>query len=90
MCDLLPRAYAEKIMGKALVQQRNDASGCHYEDARGTTGTGLWIYLNAFEVSDQCRLTPRSEPVSTESNAGPAWWGPDAYAIASSALLSGP
>ena len=64
LCDLLPRADAEKIMGKALVQRRNDASGCHYEDARGTTGTGLWIYLNAFEVRDQCRLTPRSEPVS--------------------------
>ena len=63
LCDLLPPADAEKIMGKALVQQRNDASGCHYEDARGTTGTGLWIDLNAFEVSDQCRLTPRSEPV---------------------------
>jgi hypothetical protein len=64
LCDLLPRADAEKIMGKALVPQRNDDSGCHYEDARGTSGTGLWIYLNAFEVSDQCRLTPGSEPLN--------------------------
>jgi hypothetical protein len=64
LCDLLPRADAEKIMGKALVLRRNDDSGCHYEDARGTSGTGLWIYLNAFQVSDQCRLTPGSEPLS--------------------------
>jgi hypothetical protein len=62
LCDLLPLAEAEKIMGKALVAQRNDDSGCHYEDARGTTGTGLWVFLNAFEVSDQCRLTSGSEP----------------------------
>jgi hypothetical protein len=64
LCDLLPRADAEKIMGKALVEQRNDGGGCHYEDARGTSGTGLWIDLYVFEVSDQCRLTPRSEPLS--------------------------
>src|SRR5690349_13526275 len=64
LCDVLPRADAEKIMGKALVEQRNDDSACHYEDARGTSGTGLWVYLNAFEVSDQCRLTPGSEPLS--------------------------
>src|SRR4029450_9699151 len=56
LCDLLPQADAERIMSKPLVQQRNDDSGCHYEDARGTTGTGLWVYLNAFAVSDQCRL----------------------------------
>jgi hypothetical protein len=64
LCDLLPQADAERIMGKSLVQQRNDGSGCHYEDARGTTGTGLSVFLNAFEVSDQCRLTPDSEPLS--------------------------
>jgi hypothetical protein len=64
LCDLLPRADAEKIMGKALVERRNDAAGCHYEDARGTAGTGLWIFLNALQVSDQCRMTPGSEPLS--------------------------
>lgn len=64
LCTLLPRADAEKVMGKALVERRNDDWGCHYEDARGTTGTGLWLDLYAIEVSDQCRLTPRSEPLS--------------------------
>jgi hypothetical protein len=64
LCALLPQADAERIMGKSLVQQRNDDSGCHYQDAGGTTGTGLWVYLNAFRVSDQCRLTPNSEPLS--------------------------
>ncbi len=64
LCDLLPQADAERIMSKSLVQQRNDASGCHYQDARGTTGTSLWVFLNAFEVSDQCRLTRGSEPLS--------------------------
>ena len=64
LCDLVPQADAEKIMGKALVQRRNDDSGCHYEDARGTTGTSLWVFLNALHVSDQCRLTPGSEPLS--------------------------
>jgi hypothetical protein len=64
LCDLLPQADAERIMSKSLVQQRNDDSACHYQDAQGTTGTGLWVYLNAFEVSDQCRLTPNSEPLS--------------------------
>jgi hypothetical protein len=64
LCDLLPQADAERIMSKSLVQQRNDDSGCHYRDARGTTGTSLWVFLNAFEVSDQCRLTPGSEPLS--------------------------
>ena len=64
LCDLLPKADAEKIMGKSLVEQRNDDSGCHYQDARGTSGTGLWVFLNAFQVSDQCRLTSGSEPLS--------------------------
>ena len=64
LCDLLPKADAERIMSKALVPQRNDDSGCHYQDAEGTTGTGLWVHLNALKVSDQCRLTPRSEPLS--------------------------
>lgn len=64
LCDLLPQSDAERIMSKSLVQQRNDDSGCHYQDASGTTGTGLWVHLNAFEVSDQCRLTPGSEPLS--------------------------
>ena len=64
LCDLVPQADAERIMSKSLVQQRNDDSGCHYQDARGTTGTSLWVFLNAFQVSDQCRLTPGSEPLS--------------------------
>ena len=64
LCDLLPQADAEKIMSKALVPQRNDNSGCHYQDANGTAGTGLWVFLNVLKVSDQCRLTPRSEPLS--------------------------
>ena len=34
LCNLLPQADAERIMGKPLVQQRNDDSGCHYQDAR--------------------------------------------------------
>jgi hypothetical protein len=63
LCDLVPQADAERIMGKSLVQKRNDNSGCEYQDARGTTGTGLSVFLNAFEVSDQCRLTPGSEPL---------------------------
>ena len=64
LCDLLPQADAERIMSKSLVQQRTDDSGCQYQDARGTTGTSLSVFLNAFEVSDQCRLTPGSEPLS--------------------------
>jgi hypothetical protein len=56
-------------MTKSLIQQRNDDSGCHYQDARGTTGTSLWVFLNAFEVSDQCRLTPGSEPLSGVGDA---------------------
>lgn len=64
LCELLPRADAERIMGKPLVEQRNDEWACHYQDAAGTTGTGLMLNLNAFEVSDQCRLTPGSEPLS--------------------------
>ena len=63
LCDLLPQADAERIMSKSLVQQRNDDSGCLYQDARGTTGTSLSVFLNAFTVGDQCRLTPRSEPL---------------------------
>jgi hypothetical protein len=51
-------------MSKSLVQRRNDDAGCHYQDARGTTGTSLWVFLNAFQVSDQCRLTRGSEPLS--------------------------
>ena len=38
--------------------------GATIEDAGGTTGTGLSVFLNAFMVSDQCRLTPGSEPLS--------------------------
>ena len=64
LCDLLPQADAERIMEKSLVQQRNDDAGCHYQDARGTTGTSLSVFLNALTVSDQCRLTPGSEPLS--------------------------
>ena len=64
LCDLLPQAEAERIMSKALVQQRNDNSGCQYQDARGTTGTSLFVFLNAFAVGDQCRLTPDSEPLN--------------------------
>jgi hypothetical protein len=64
LCDLLPQADAERIMSKALVTQRNDDAGCNYQDASGTTGTGLSVFLNAFTVSDQCRLTSRSEPLS--------------------------
>ena len=64
LCALLPQADAERIMGKSLARQRDDDSGCHYQDAGGTTGTSLWVFLNAFEVSDQCRLTPGSEPLT--------------------------
>jgi len=64
LCDLVPQADAEKIMGKSLVQHRGDDSGCEYRDARGTTGTGLMVFLNALAVSDQCRLTSGSEPLS--------------------------
>ena len=64
LCALLPQADAERIMGKSLVEQRNDDSGCHYQDARGTTGTGLRLFLNVLQVSDQCRLIPGSEPLS--------------------------
>jgi hypothetical protein len=64
LCDLVPKADAEKIMGKALVQHRGDDSGCEYRDARGTTGTGLMVFLNVLTVSDQCRLTSGSEPLT--------------------------
>jgi hypothetical protein len=63
-CELLPKADAERIMGKALVEQRNDDSACHYRDARGTTGTGVSLDHNILPVSDQCRLTDQSEPLS--------------------------
>jgi hypothetical protein len=64
LCALLPQADAERIMGKSLAPQRNDDSACHYQDAVGTSGTGLMVDLNVFQVSDQCRLTPGSEPLS--------------------------
>ena len=64
ICDLLPQADAERIMGKALVQQRNDDWACHYQDAVGTTGTSLFVDLNVLKVSDQCRLVTGSEPLS--------------------------
>lgn len=64
LCELLPRADAERIMGKPLVEQRNDEWACHYQDAAGTTGTGLMLNLNLLDVTDQCRLTPDSEPLS--------------------------
>ena len=64
LCNLLPQPDAERIMGKALVQQRNDDSACHYQDARGTEGTSLFVDLNVLTVSDQCRLITGSEPLS--------------------------
>jgi hypothetical protein len=64
LCDLVPQTDAERIMGKSLVQQRNDEWGCNYDDAGGTTGTGLSVSLHAIEFSDSCRLTPKSEPLS--------------------------
>lgn len=64
LCALLPQADAERIMGKSLTQQRNDDSACHYQDAVGTTGTGVMLDLNVLQVSDQCRLIPGSEPLS--------------------------
>ena len=64
LCELLPQADAERIMGKPLVEQRNDEWACHYQDAAGTTGTGLMLNLNGFEVADQCGLMPGSEPMS--------------------------
>ena len=64
LCELFPRADAERIMGKALVEQRNDNSGCHYRDAKGTQGTGVSLDVNILPVSDQCRLVPKSEPLS--------------------------
>ena len=64
LCDLLPKTDAERLMGKALVEQRNDESACHYGDAQGTTGTGLMLDHNVFTVADQCRLVPHSQPLS--------------------------
>ena len=63
LCNLLPKPDAERIMGKALVEQRNDGSACHYRDARGTEGTSLFVDLNVLSVSDQCRLIT-GEPLS--------------------------
>lgn len=64
LCELVPQPEAEKIMGRALVPQRNDEWACHYQDARGTMGTGLQLNLNSFDVSDQCRLISESAPVT--------------------------
>lgn len=64
LCDLLPKADAERVMSKALTEQRNDEWACHYQDAQGTSGTGLMLDLYAIPMSDQCRLTPGSEPLS--------------------------
>ena len=64
LCELFPQADAERVMGKALVEQRNDNSACHYRDAKGTEGTGVWLDANILTVGDQCRLVPQSEPLS--------------------------
>lgn len=64
LCDLFPQADAERIMGKPLKEQRNDTSGCHYQDAKGTTGTGVSIDTNILSVADQCRLVSGSEPLA--------------------------
>lgn len=64
LCDLFPQADAEKIMGKPLKEQRNDTSGCHYQDAKGTSGTGVSIDTNILPVADQCRLVSGSEPLA--------------------------
>ena len=64
LCELLPQADAERIMGKPLTEQRNDDSACHYQDAKGTTGTGVSIDLNILSVADQCRLVSGSEPLT--------------------------
>jgi hypothetical protein len=64
LCELFPQADAEKIMGKPLKEQRNDTSGCHYQDAKGTTGTGVSIDTNILSVADQCRLVSGSEPLA--------------------------
>lgn len=64
LCDLFPQADAERIMGKPLKEQRNDTSGCNYQDAKGTTGTGVSINTNILPVADQCRLVSGSEPLA--------------------------
>jgi hypothetical protein len=64
LCELFPQADAERIMGKPLKEQRNDTSGCHYQDAKGTGGTGVSIDTNILSVADQCRLVSGSEPLS--------------------------
>jgi hypothetical protein len=64
LCDLFPQADAERIMGKPLKEQRNDDAGCHYQDAKGTGGTGVSIDTNILSVADQCRLVSGSEPLA--------------------------
>ena len=64
LCELFPQADAERIMGKPLKEQRNDDAGCHYQDAKGTTGTGVSIDTNILSVADQCRLVSGSEPLA--------------------------
>lgn len=64
LCEVLPQADAERIMGKSLVEKRNDDGACHYGDAKGTGGTGLFLDANALQVADQCRLIPGAEPLS--------------------------
>ena len=64
LCTLLPQPDAEKIMAKSLAPQRNDEYACHYQDAVGTSGTGLMLDLYAIQASDQCRISPGSEPLS--------------------------
>jgi len=64
LCTVFPRADAERILGKALVEQRNDEWACHYQDAKGTEGRGVNLDRNVLEVKDQCRMVPHSEPLS--------------------------
>ena len=64
LCELFPQADAERIMGKPLKEQRNDDAGCHYQDAKGTGGTGVSIDVNILSVADQCRLVSGSEPLA--------------------------
>ena len=64
LCSVFPRADAERILGKALVEQRNDEWACHYQDAKGTEGRGVNLDRNVLEVNDQCRMVPHSEPSS--------------------------
>jgi hypothetical protein len=64
LCSVFPRADAERILGKALVEQRNDEWACHYQDAKGTEGRGVNLDRNVLEVKDQCRMVPHSETLS--------------------------